>query len=321
MLLNLLPGLRDLRAPLATGFLWLATLWVLLRAEIDPSQSADGSLLGDLSDLSASLGSPATFAGLTFTAYLVGIATTSGRPPRAIDQTFASIDARRYGREVDLAIHSTLGRFAAKVLRPFGTFGDRGQSAGPYEIAWESILPLHDGGAVLDIIAVGADPELPVQVRRRVNDSAEHFSERMGGEVPDDYPYRDASVVSMAVAEGLSTELPALANRLQIERETIFNRYDRMVAESEFRLTCALPLAALIGAIAYELSSPLPLLAMVFPLVIFVLGVRRYYAARSVIWEAVAQDLIQSDTLTTIRRLVSDALAGERPRDTTKLGK
>lgn len=309
MLLNLLPGLRDLRAPLATGALWLATLWVLFRSQVDPTQSEDGSLLSDVSELADRAGAGASIAALTFASYLVGIVMTRSSPPRFVDRAFASRDSSRYGLDSDVTNLPRAVRIRVWVLRLFRHFGQDGSSAGPYEIAWEQIEQLHGHHRGIDPIATVERSDLPESIRRQITQTADHFPERMGFEAPDDGLYRDASVVSTAIADGLSGELPALANRLQIEREAIFDRYDRMLAESEFRLTSALPLGALIVAVSRELSTPWPLLALAFPAAIFVLGIRRYYAARALIWEAVTQRLIQSTILTTLESLVSKTLA------------
>jgi len=308
MLLNLLPGLRDLRGPLATGFLWLAATWVLFRDMFDPTESPTGSLLSDIANLAGQVGTAASLAVLTFSAYLVGIVTTIQRPPKIIDRWLTRVDALRYGREVDLALDTKFRRAALKAFRPLATFGNEGTYGGPYEIAWEVIEPLISGQEEIgDLIAVGSDPAMPERVRSRVVEIAEHFPERMGGVAPDDAPYRDASLVSMAIASGIAIERPALANRLQIEREAIFDRYDRMLAEAEFRLTCGLPLSALVVATSIELSTAWIFLGLALPALIFALGVRRYYESLAVIWEALAQDLIDSETLGIARELVSRA--------------
>ena len=41
MLVNLLPGLRDLRAPLSAGFIWLLGIWLL----VEPGLRGDDSKL------------------------------------------------------------------------------------------------------------------------------------------------------------------------------------------------------------------------------------------------------------------------------------
>src|SRR4051794_5917371 len=71
MVLSALPGLREVRAPLAAGYLWLLNLWLLTRAdEAEPTDLSYafieiGELTGEIS-LSVAIG---------FAAYLLGSLT------------------------------------------------------------------------------------------------------------------------------------------------------------------------------------------------------------------------------------------------------
>jgi hypothetical protein len=64
MLLNLLPGLRELRAPLAAGFLWLFAAWLAFEGAIPEPAGAP-----EFFDQFEAVGAA---AALTFAAYLVG---------------------------------------------------------------------------------------------------------------------------------------------------------------------------------------------------------------------------------------------------------
>ncbi|MGW2888086.1 hypothetical protein ACWDDN_22560 [Streptomyces griseoruber] len=77
MLISLLPGMRNLRAPLAAGSLWLVALWLLIGRELPKPGSASG-LLADLYDAALWAGKPAVFAALAFIAYLLGAISTAG---------------------------------------------------------------------------------------------------------------------------------------------------------------------------------------------------------------------------------------------------
>jgi hypothetical protein len=44
MLASLLPGLRDLRAPVVTGYIWLIVLWLLLEDHVPRPSEARGAL-------------------------------------------------------------------------------------------------------------------------------------------------------------------------------------------------------------------------------------------------------------------------------------
>src|SRR4029453_1459038 len=74
MLMNLLPGLRELRAPLASGYLWLISAWVFLgHMHWLPVKRPPGNgEVARLWDLGGTLGKTIVLAALTFIAYLIG---------------------------------------------------------------------------------------------------------------------------------------------------------------------------------------------------------------------------------------------------------
>ncbi|HEX8498329.1 MAG TPA: hypothetical protein VF661_14120 [Actinomycetales bacterium] len=73
MLLNLLPGVRDLRVPLVTGYVWLFSVWLLIqRFEWLTANVKTSSGLQSILDLASFAGRPATVVTISFVAYLVG---------------------------------------------------------------------------------------------------------------------------------------------------------------------------------------------------------------------------------------------------------
>lgn len=70
MLASLLPGIRELRAPLAAGYIWLAFLYIILGT---PETAADfpGPVESLVKEVDR-LGTAATAAALSFVAYLIG---------------------------------------------------------------------------------------------------------------------------------------------------------------------------------------------------------------------------------------------------------
>ena len=72
MLASLLPGLRDVRGPLASGYTWLFTLWLVFGDEIPDKRPSGDGLTARLFDLEAKLGSGAVLVTLSFLAYVLG---------------------------------------------------------------------------------------------------------------------------------------------------------------------------------------------------------------------------------------------------------
>lgn len=75
MLPNILPGLREIRAPLAAGYLWLFAAWLRFGQRFDAltSSTSSGSEVALLArDAISSLGTVGRGIALSFVAYLVG---------------------------------------------------------------------------------------------------------------------------------------------------------------------------------------------------------------------------------------------------------
>ena len=69
--LQLLPGVRDIRSALVSGYLWLFAGWILLVGKLPAAQHPTG-ILGNIHDLIHWAGPIATTAAVTLIAYVVG---------------------------------------------------------------------------------------------------------------------------------------------------------------------------------------------------------------------------------------------------------
>jgi uncharacterized membrane protein YvlD (DUF360 family) len=76
MFTSLLPGLRELRAPLAAGYLWLAAGWLYFAPQLPASVEDAQGVLRDVYRVVAAGDPVAVVAGLTFIAYLLGMLST-----------------------------------------------------------------------------------------------------------------------------------------------------------------------------------------------------------------------------------------------------
>jgi hypothetical protein len=72
MLATLLPGIRDLRTPLATGYLWLVALWLVVHNHVPKSLHEAHGPLRSLYELGGILGQGALVAAVSFIAYIMG---------------------------------------------------------------------------------------------------------------------------------------------------------------------------------------------------------------------------------------------------------
>jgi hypothetical protein len=76
MLANLLPGLRDLRAPLSAGYLWLAAGWLYFAPQLPASMNEAEGVLKDIYRVVNASDPLALAAGVAFVAYMIGILST-----------------------------------------------------------------------------------------------------------------------------------------------------------------------------------------------------------------------------------------------------
>src|SRR5690349_8384787 len=70
MLASILPGLRDLRAPLAAGYAWIVIVYLAWKRPMPDGVSA---IVEDLDTFVGWTGKAAALAALTFLAYVVGL--------------------------------------------------------------------------------------------------------------------------------------------------------------------------------------------------------------------------------------------------------
>lgn len=73
MFTSLLPGLRDLRAPLSAGYLWLAAGWLWLVPQLPASVNDAEGVLKDIYRVIHASEPIVVIAGLSFVAYMLGI--------------------------------------------------------------------------------------------------------------------------------------------------------------------------------------------------------------------------------------------------------
>jgi hypothetical protein len=111
MLASLLPGFRDLRVPLATGFLWLVVVWLATYPVIPTLDEAEG-LTKEVYRILGALGPAALVATLSFIAYIVGILLV--RPGSAIAQFLIRV-VPASGRRLSMASRIESRQLALKV--------------------------------------------------------------------------------------------------------------------------------------------------------------------------------------------------------------
>jgi len=218
MLSSLLPGLREVRAPVAAGFAWLVALWFLVEPVWDRDPSAD-RVVGSANRLMDTLSLVGQGAVLSFLAYLVGsfsVFLFSG-PLLSLIRVSTDSDAR------PLAGLSDLGRVSLT------------QVAADGRQRLEGALALSGVGVdeVLGLVAPLPDLSQPaVLSSTTVLPTPEERQER-------------------EIAARVLRDLPVVANAQLLGHEPeVFAAVDRSQAEVEFRGALVPALLALAVAVA-----------------------------------------------------------------------
>jgi hypothetical protein len=118
MLASLLPGVRDLRVPLAAGYIWLLDAWLIWYQALPLSRPQGDGAVQALYDLGALLGRPTVIAAASFLAFLLG---------SILQQDAQGWLMRRVGRSTS---QETFKKFQAWILRttPSDPEKDRSQA-------------------------------------------------------------------------------------------------------------------------------------------------------------------------------------------------
>ncbi len=271
VLASVLPGLRQLRAPLAAGYLWLFAAGLALAELIPRPAAVQTGILRDIYDAAAVAGQSAIAVAATFTAYLVGVLSV----------------------QATAVLLPTL-----RVLRKQTPIGSRTRRV-PTAPSAAGQQMLRE--AVLDQLAVryDGDPELAdklAQTRTLCGTP---------GELSDSATRRallDVRFDIDAYARNLEHDLPLMPLRLlgeEKERE-IYGEFDRTRAEAEFRAAVALPIAALVVVIAVR-ASAWWLLALVVPALLVLEAWRQAATAADVLAESIRARAPHSPALDDVR--------------------
>jgi len=270
VLASLLPGLRELRAPLAAGYLWLLSIYLLIAPHVPSENEAHGIVenLYSLKDAATAVG---LGVALSFVAYLVGMLSTGFLNPllRAAPAWVVRVAG---SSGVRWALPARVRRL---VDRDYKTD----------QLSERSWLALNDlvVGTLREVDAVlaPASTTLATLVREEVPARARS---RRGS------PMGPVERVVDAVAD----ELDLVKTRLLGKEADLFSAVDRHQAERDFRLA-VLPPLGVVAAVAAVIADSL----LVAPIVV----VGSAVVLAGLFRQAVTSDRAGTDVLVDALRL------------------
>ncbi len=242
MLTNLLPGIRELRAPLAAGYIWLLTIWLIAEPAIPEKGEAQG-VVASLYRLAEGLSPVGLGVVASFAAYLVGSLSTT---------VFGISRGRSLRKRPWLDPLSVQARGAlAELARTTRT-------------ELESALSMSgvDVEQLLDETGVPAEappfnPKIAPTLRKRRLDRLLRLGP--GSARPRDFEQEQEARIAGAVTRDLGV---IATTRLLGRDQELYSAIDRLRAEVEFRRALGPPILVVGVVLAIRAPWPWPLLIL-----------------------------------------------------------
>ncbi|MFD7097611.1 hypothetical protein [Streptomyces xanthophaeus] len=259
MLASLLPGIRELRTPLATGYLYLLALLLVVGDSI-PTRAQAHEPLSLLYDVVEWMGKPAALAASTFVAYLLGSvlevhATTVIRGLWIVRRKYWLPDRRK----LDHVLETEAGRSQWMDLP-----GDR-----PRDYPYLQLMAAQEAltKPAVDALAMYCGDRLELPVR-----SSRTFAEALAPLIGD---------------------LPQLRTRVHAASKDLFGDYDRVAAEADLKVNvgAAAIVLSVLAAIRVEPWWALvcgPMLLLIYR------GLSLARQANDVLVQAIVTEVVQS---------------------------
>jgi hypothetical protein len=300
MLTNLLPGLRELRAPLAAGYCWLIACWILFEPSL-PTQAPAVGVMASLYRLAAQLSPIGQVVVASVAAYVVG----------SISLTLFEWPLRQlFSKRVSPA-NSRWNAFTPQAASAIARLADEGRDRLEYLLA---LSPkglkefLDDARDAVDTASIPrwlswfSSRDRPWfftgrRWRRRISSwlqrNKEPDSSRVGPYVFDE---QDPQRLSDRLVTAVVNDLPRVTSARLLGRDPdLYSAIDRDRAEVDFRLGLIPPVLGLTVAFVVRLGTKAGLATLLFGLLLVV----------GLLWDALKQQRNAND-------LLAEALADGR---------
>jgi hypothetical protein len=275
MLTTLLPGVRDIRTPLTVGYMWFLVLWLAIGHRLPTPSRATGAL-ADIYRISHAASPAGTAVAVSVAAYVAGILLVpvslsliyfGGNVLRRTPAAFLTPGHHRF-----VSMRSVLRNVVAARLSA------RFCSDEAFRLA------------VLD--AAGAIPR-DGETLPKDRSSLEKLALSNGYAR---YQIVVATVDLTPLVEGLADDLFYITQRLQGRNADVYNDYNRLQSEGDFRLAIFFPIAFLFGVLAIR-WQPLWWIGAVAAIALVYSGVHSREEAEGLVGRAMAAGRVDDPAL------------------------
>lgn len=238
MLSQVLPGFRDFRTPLVTGYLWLFCGWLMLGMPI-PDKGETTGIIGMLNWLMGYTSGATLLVVLSFVAYIIGLLLT-------VDAKIATRLVSSYGFTLERSLNDE-GRPRWKRLPHRDNVTYRRSLANEsgstlLKLLWGAFSRVENKNVSWkDLRGEYQLPIIPEEQYERLLHELEGDERELNKRLRKD----TLRELSPALSREMDDEIPVLATKLQEQNKDLFGAYDRDRSEAEFRFSVALPIAFL----------------------------------------------------------------------------
>ncbi len=282
MFASLLPGFREIRTPLTVGYAWLAALWLGVGYRVAMPKNSHG-VLADVYRIGHAIGPVAAGIVASIGAYLIGVVTTS-LTLRTTDLLGNALRRTRFGALTPEQRRRNLVRPVieqAVVER----LAQRYQNDAEFrQEVWSRISAPHPDLA----------PKSQAWFRRgrRPTDQSEL-----------DWDARREVLRQLVdiggIVDSIESELDYIALRLRGRNDAMYDEYDRLEAEADFRVAMFPPVTAAFGILTGR-AHPVWLLGVAAAITLLYVSAGARTKAGRMIGGALAASSIDDEALTRL---------------------
>jgi hypothetical protein len=316
LLASILPGVRELRAPLAAGYLWLLNFWLWFGDALHDQ----GPTPGIVSKLQALEGVISTFGlaiVISFAAYLVG----------AVSESVSSTVLKLIGRSRALRlpwVYRFLGHYFYGPISAQDKYADVLIEDGLDLVrqAKPSHSVVRRKWGEINIQDPSEEEVFRYHVFRVYESRAFEQSDQNGenavatesavewGFIPRRESYAGEEAIRDSCVAAASNDMNLVRSRLMAEQTTLYGEYDRIESEAEFRAALVPPLLVLVIAVTiiqflqWGMESLLWLLILIPIAGLFLDALTRVRRADVVLLQAVSSGNVSSPLLESFERVL-----------------